>query len=139
MSASVNYRVARLPRLILIVAPFSPSLSRYRGRIPQPLRFCAQLFEQAKRVELAVIGRVGHNVNVPFSFSASQVGKPAKFAYISSMAIQEIRNSIKSGIIRDNEGYDIIVNGQKRTLRDLKDVAYDAALVLKTTSRVETK
>jgi hypothetical protein len=29
MSASVNYRVARLPRLILIVTPFSPSLSRY--------------------------------------------------------------------------------------------------------------
>jgi len=55
------------------------------------------------------------------------------------MAIQEIRNSIKSGIIRDDEGYDIIVNGQKRTFRDLKDVAYDAALVLKTTSRGRDK
>ena len=55
------------------------------------------------------------------------------------MRVAEIGNSIKSGIIRDDEGYDIIVNGQKRTFRDLKDTAYDAALVLKTGSRGQDK
>ena len=55
------------------------------------------------------------------------------------MATAKTRNSIKSGIIRDDEGYDIIVNGQKRTFRDLKDAAHDAALVLKTTSRGQDK
>jgi hypothetical protein len=55
------------------------------------------------------------------------------------MRVPEIGNSIKSGIIRDDEGYDIIVNGQKRTFRDLKDTAYDAALVLKTASRGQDK
>jgi len=55
------------------------------------------------------------------------------------MAVAEIGNSIKSGIVRDDEGYDIIVNGQKRTFRDLKNTAYDAALVLKTANRGQDK
>ena len=46
---------------------------------------------------------------------------------------------MKSGIIRDDEGYDIFVNSQKRTFRDLKTAAYDAALVLKNASRGQDK
>jgi hypothetical protein len=55
------------------------------------------------------------------------------------VTVSESRNSIKSGIIRDDEGYDILVHGQKRTFRDLKEAAYDAALVLKTTSMGQDK
>ena len=46
---------------------------------------------------------------------------------------------MKSGIVRDSEGYDILVNGQKRTFRDIKTVAYDAARVLKNASRGQDK
>jgi hypothetical protein len=42
MSASVNYRFARLPRLILIVAPASSRLSRYK-HTGYPEKSCAKL------------------------------------------------------------------------------------------------
>ena len=46
---------------------------------------------------------------------------------------------MKSGIIRGDEGYDILVNGQKRTFRDVKTMAHDAARVLKNASRGQDK
>lgn len=38
---------------------------------------------------------------------------------------------MKSGIIRDDEGYLILVNGVHRTFRDVKEVAYASARQLK--------
>ena len=38
---------------------------------------------------------------------------------------------MKSAILRDNQGYDILVNGIPRTFRDAKEIAYDAARVIK--------
>lgn len=37
----------------------------------------------------------------------------------------------KNGIIQDNEGYFILVNGVPRTFRDVKAHAWNAALLLK--------
>lgn len=34
---------------------------------------------------------------------------------------------MKSGNLRDDEGYDILHNGQRRSFRDTKDAAYEAA------------
>jgi hypothetical protein len=38
---------------------------------------------------------------------------------------------MKSGIIRSDEGYEILVDGLRRSFRDAKAVAYEAALFLK--------
>jgi hypothetical protein len=38
---------------------------------------------------------------------------------------------VKSGILSDNEGYDIIINGVWRTFRDVKATAYSAARMAK--------
>jgi len=34
---------------------------------------------------------------------------------------------MKSGILADNEGYDILINAEVRTFRDVWEYAYDAA------------
>jgi hypothetical protein len=34
---------------------------------------------------------------------------------------------MRNGIFRDDEGYDILHNGVRRTFRDRKEVAYEAA------------
>lgn len=39
---------------------------------------------------------------------------------------------MKSGILKDDEGYHILVNGVNRTFRDDKQAAYAAAHVIKT-------
>ena len=38
---------------------------------------------------------------------------------------------MKNGILRTNEGFDLLVNGEDRTFRDVKESAYAAARVLK--------
>ena len=38
---------------------------------------------------------------------------------------------MKSAIIRADEGFEILVDGQRRSFRDLKPTAYEAALFLK--------
>jgi hypothetical protein len=43
--------------------------------------------------------------------------------------------SMKSGILRADEGYDIFVGGQVRTFRDLESIAYEAARLLKSASK----
>lgn len=42
---------------------------------------------------------------------------------------------MKSGILRDDEGYDILHNGTWRTFRDLKEAAFDAARYAKARHR----
>ena len=42
---------------------------------------------------------------------------------------------MKSGILREDEGYDLLVNGADRTFRDEKENAYAAARVLKRANR----
>lgn len=43
--------------------------------------------------------------------------------------------SMKSGILRPNEGYDLMVDGVDRTFSDTKDGAYEVARNLKRTNR----
>jgi hypothetical protein len=38
---------------------------------------------------------------------------------------------MKNGILRDDEGYDLLVHGADRTFSDTKDGAYDVARELK--------
>jgi hypothetical protein len=44
-----------------------------------------------------------------------------------------------SSIIRSDEGYEILVDGQPRTFRDVKAAAYEAAGCLKTVSRYKER
>lgn len=46
---------------------------------------------------------------------------------------------MKNGILRDDEGFDIYVNGERRTFRDVKATAYDAARNLKIYSKYKDK
>lgn len=38
---------------------------------------------------------------------------------------------MKNGILRPDEGYDILVNGDRRTFADIKEAAYECARNLK--------
>jgi hypothetical protein len=42
---------------------------------------------------------------------------------------------MRNGILRDDEGFDLLVDGVQRTFRDEKDNAYAAARVLKQSNR----
>ena len=42
---------------------------------------------------------------------------------------------MKSGILRDDEGFDLLVDGVPRTFRDLQEGAYAAARELKRSNR----
>lgn len=42
---------------------------------------------------------------------------------------------MKNGILRDDEGFDIMVNDATRAFRDTKDAAYAAARVIKRKNR----
>jgi hypothetical protein len=42
---------------------------------------------------------------------------------------------MKSAMLRDDEGFDILANGVPRTFRDLKMSAYDAARFVKSRNR----
>ncbi len=42
---------------------------------------------------------------------------------------------MKSGIIRSDEGFEILVDGQPRSFRDVKATAYEAAVFLKLLGR----
>lgn len=42
---------------------------------------------------------------------------------------------MKGGVLADNEGYDILINSEMRTFRDVWESAYDAARNLKQQSR----
>lgn len=46
---------------------------------------------------------------------------------------------MKSGILKDDEGFDIHVNGERRTFRDVKAIAYAAARQLKIYSKYKDK
>jgi hypothetical protein len=46
---------------------------------------------------------------------------------------------MKSGILREDEGFDIFVDGQKRSFRDMKAVALEAAQFLKTPSKYKDR
>lgn len=46
---------------------------------------------------------------------------------------------MKNGIIRDNEGFEILVNGTSRTFRDEREAVLDAARVLKARNKGHDK
>jgi len=46
---------------------------------------------------------------------------------------------MKNGILRDDEGYDVYVNGERRAFRDMETVAFDAARQLKINSKYQDK
>jgi hypothetical protein len=43
---------------------------------------------------------------------------------------------MKNGVLRDDEGFDLLVDGKKRTFRDLRETAYAAARELKRLNRM---
>jgi hypothetical protein len=46
---------------------------------------------------------------------------------------------MKCGIIRSDEGYEILVDGQRRSFRDVKATAYEAAYFLKMVGKGKEK
>jgi hypothetical protein len=46
---------------------------------------------------------------------------------------------MKSGIIGAHEGYEILVDGQRRSFRDVEAVAHEAAQFLKTASKYKDR
>jgi hypothetical protein len=42
---------------------------------------------------------------------------------------------MRNGILRDDEGFEILIDGTPRTFRDAKDNAYSAARLLKRSNR----
>ena len=47
----------------------------------------------------------------------------------------EFARTMKNGILREDEGYDLLVNGTGRTFSDTKDGAYEVARELKRRNR----
>lgn len=44
---------------------------------------------------------------------------------------------MKNGILREDEGFDILINGVQRTFRDVEAVAYEAARYAKQKNRLD--